>query len=130
MVLSQVADSRRADKGKEGTKRGNLWMSHASQPAVPIKNHHFYGKAGKQQQNYLSGKKKRNQTKRNIWISSLLKDDLTANSTGKGVLGRHLGLLDGDKDCSDTDTCTSDNTEKPDKEAGKQRIRSVRDENC
>lgn len=58
MVLSHIADSRRADKGKECSKSGNLCMSHASQPAVLIKNGQFYGKAGKQQQqNYLCEKK-------------------------------------------------------------------------
>lgn len=106
MVLSHVADSRGADKGKEGSKRGNLYMSHASQPAVPIKNGHFYGKAGKEQQNYLSEKKNPTQTKRSIWTSSLIKDDLTANSTGRGVLGRHLGLSDAGKDVSGSHTCT------------------------
>lgn len=34
-------------------------MSHFSQPAVLIKNGHFYGKAGKEQWNYLSEKKKK-----------------------------------------------------------------------
>lgn len=69
MVLSHVADSRRADKGKESSKKGNLCMSHASQPAVLIKNGHFYEKAGKEQRNYLSEKKNRTnttQTKRSI----------------------------------------------------------------
>lgn len=58
MVLSHVADSQRADKGKECSKSGNLCVSHASQPAVLIKNGQFYGEAGKQQQrNYLCEKK-------------------------------------------------------------------------
>lgn len=61
MVLSQVADSRRADKGKERSKSGNLCMSHASQPVALIKNGQLYRQAGKQQQqNYLCEKKKPN----------------------------------------------------------------------
>lgn len=53
MVLSHVADSKRAVKGKECNKSGNLCLNHASQPAVLIKNKKkgwFYGEAGKQQQ--------------------------------------------------------------------------------
>lgn len=37
MALSHVADSKRADKGKECNKSGNLCLNHASQPAVLIK---------------------------------------------------------------------------------------------
>lgn len=51
-------------------------------------------------------KKNPTQTKRSIWTSSLIKDDLTANSTGRGVLGRHLGLSDTGKDVFGSDTCT------------------------
>lgn len=86
MVLSQVADSRRADKGKEGSKRGNLCMSHASQPAVLIKNGHFYGKAGKEQRNYLS-ERKPTQTKPNIWTGSLIKGDLLPTAQGRESWG-------------------------------------------
>lgn len=78
MVLSHVADSRRADKGKDCSKSGNLCMSHASQPAVLIKNGQFYGKTGKQQQNYLCEKKIQN-----IWTSTLIKDDLLPTAQGR-----------------------------------------------
>lgn len=79
MVLPHVADSRRADKGKESSKSGNLCMSHASQPAVLIKNGQFYGKAGKQQkQNHLCAKKTQN-----IWTGALIKDDLLPTAQGR-----------------------------------------------
>jgi len=79
MVLSHVADSRRADKRKECSKSGNLCMSHVSQPAVLIKNGWFYRKTGKQQQqNYLCEKKNQN-----IWTSTLIKDDLLLTAQGR-----------------------------------------------
>lgn len=79
MVLSNIAESRRADKGKECSKSGNLCMSQASQPAVLIKNGQFYGKAGKQQQqNYL-----REKNPQSIWTSTLIKDDLLPTSQGR-----------------------------------------------
>lgn len=109
MVLSHVADSRRADKGKEGSKRGNLCMSHFSQPAVLIKNGHFYGKAGKEQRNYLSEKKENQKKqhnpnqKKHFGPADGLKMTYCQQHR-EGSPGESLGLSR--KDVSGTDTCT------------------------
>lgn len=55
MALSHVADSKRADKGKECNKSGNLCLNHASQPAVLIKKKKpgFMGRLGSSNNKYL-----------------------------------------------------------------------------
>lgn len=60
MVLSHVADSKRAVKGKECNKSGNLCLNHASQPAVLIKNKKkagFMGRLGNSNSNDLCEEK-------------------------------------------------------------------------
>lgn len=81
MVLSHVADSKRAVKGKECNKSGNLCLNHASQPAVLIKNKKrlvLWG--GWETATVMIFVKKKVQ---NIWTSALIKVDLLLTAQGR-----------------------------------------------
>lgn len=81
-------------------------------------------------------KKKAIQTKQNTWTSSLIKDELLPTEQRResqgGVWVYQGKMFLAETPAPNTETAAGGpaySTEKPDKEAGKQRAQSVRDEN-